>query len=129
MFILAALWQALCRAVLSHSVLPDSLSPPGSSVHRILQVRILDWVALQADSLLTELPGKPSTESSEAKRVLVTLLLHFYAFFVFLVARHVGSQLPDPGIRPTLPALEGEVVTTGLPGKSLLFVFEEWLIV
>ena len=52
-------------------------SPPGSSVHGILQARILEWVAipspgdlsypgiepwspaLQADSLPSELPGKP----------------------------------------------------------------------
>ena len=52
-------------------------SPPGSSVHGILQARILVWVAipfsgdlpdpevepgssaLQADSLLSESPGKP----------------------------------------------------------------------
>jgi len=56
---------------------PADYSPPGSSVHRILQARILDWVAilfsrrssepggetgspaLQADSLLFEPPGKP----------------------------------------------------------------------
>jgi len=54
-------------------------SPPDSSVHGILQARILEWVpfpspgdlldlgvkprypALQADSLPSELPGKPST--------------------------------------------------------------------
>ena len=60
----------------------DSLdySPPGSSVHEILQARILEWVAisspgdlpdpgiqpgspaLQADSLLSEPPGKPQEE-------------------------------------------------------------------
>ena len=45
-------------------------SLPGSSVHGILQARILEWIAmhssrgssqstLQADSLLAELPGKP----------------------------------------------------------------------
>ena len=56
---------------------PIDCSPPGSSVHGILQARILEWVAipfstdlsslgielwslvLQADSLLSELPGKP----------------------------------------------------------------------
>ena len=56
---------------------PMDCSPPGSSVHRILQARILEWVAmpsprgssqprdeprspeLQADSLLSE-PGKPN---------------------------------------------------------------------
>ena len=53
-------------------------SPPGSSVHGILQASILEWVAipfsgdlpdpgieprspaLQADALLSEPPGKPS---------------------------------------------------------------------
>ena len=66
----------------SHSVVSDSLQPrdccqPGSSVHGILQARILEWVvvpfsrdssqarieprspALQADSLPSEPPGKP----------------------------------------------------------------------
>ena len=56
---------------------PIDCSPPGSSVHGILQARILEWVAmpsskvssnpgmelrspsLQADSLLSEPPGKP----------------------------------------------------------------------
>ena len=56
-------------------------SPPDSSVHGILQVRILEWVAipspgdlpdpgiepgspaLQADSLPTELSGKPGFPS------------------------------------------------------------------
>ena len=56
----------------------DSSSPPGSSVHGIFQVRILEWVAIfspgdlpdrgikphhlhrLADSLLLEPPGKPT---------------------------------------------------------------------
>ena len=56
---------------------PMDCSPPGSSVHGILQARILEWVpfpspgdlpnpgikprspALQADSLPSEPPGKP----------------------------------------------------------------------
>ena len=66
----------------SHSTLCDSMdySPPGSSVHGILQARILEWVAisssgdlpdpgiepgsssLQADSLPSEPPGKPINE-------------------------------------------------------------------
>ena len=38
-----------CCAVLSHSVVSDSLQPldcnaPGSSVHGILQAKILEWV-------------------------------------------------------------------------------------
>ena len=57
---------------------PMDCSPPGSSVHGILQARILEWVAcpplgdfpnpgieprspaLQSDSLPSEPPGKPS---------------------------------------------------------------------
>ena len=67
----------VCRSVVSDSVTPMDCSPPGSSVHRILQVRILEWVAilspgdipdlgikprppvLQAYSLPSEPPGKP----------------------------------------------------------------------
>ena len=71
--------QALVRA--NHSIVSDSdpvdCSPPGSSGHGILQVRILEWgaisssrgssqprdqtqvSALQVDSLPSEPPGKP----------------------------------------------------------------------
>jgi len=38
--------------------------------------------------------------------------------FSFLAMRQVGILAPQPGIELTLPALEGEVLTTGLPGKS-----------
>ena len=50
---------------------PMDCNPPGFSVHGIVQARILEWVAvplpgikpeslaLQADSLLSEPPGKP----------------------------------------------------------------------
>ena len=34
--------------------------------------------------------------------------------------RHVESQLPDQGLNLQRPALEGKVLTTGLPGKSPL---------
>ena len=62
-------------------------SPPGSSVHGILQARILEWLpcppagdladpgiehrspALQADSLLAEPQGKPSYRSDLNDRV------------------------------------------------------------
>ena len=74
-------------SLLSHSVMSDSCNPmdcslPGSSVHGILQARILEWLpfyspgylpdlgieprspALQTDSLPTELWEKPSYPSS-----------------------------------------------------------------
>ena len=48
--------------------------------------------------------------------------------FGFLALRHVGGILaPWPGIEPAPPALKGEVLTTGLPGKSLIFFLIEHL--
>ena len=69
------------KALVTHSCLtlcnPRDCSPAGSSDHGILQARILKWIAipssrdlphpgieprppyLQADSLSSELPGKP----------------------------------------------------------------------
>ena len=42
------------------------------------------------------------------------------------LASHVeacGILAPQQGIEPTPPALEGEVLTTGPPGKSLVLFF------
>ena len=75
---------------LSHVRLCDPMdcSPPGSSVHGILQARILEWVAmpfsrgssrlkdqiwspaLQAASLLSEPSGKPHTNCCRGKQAL-----------------------------------------------------------
>ena len=75
---LCALVTQLCPILFD----PIDCSPPGSSVHEILQSRILEWVAipfsrgfpdsgikpgslaLQADSLPSEPPGKPTTHKS-----------------------------------------------------------------
>ena len=35
---------------------------------------------------------------------------------------HVGLLVPQPGIQPAPPALEREVLTTRLPGKSQITV-------
>ena len=44
----------------------------------------------------------------------VTILFRFW-FFYFEVC---GISAPQPGIKPTAPALEGKVLTTGSSGKS-----------
>ena len=49
----------LCYAVLSHSIVSDSLrsvdcSPPGSSVHGIFQARKLEWFAIPALKWMNE---------------------------------------------------------------------------
>ena len=82
--VLTTLWHVCTRAKLLQSCLtlcdPMDCSPPGSSVHEILQGRILEWVAMtsskgsswprdrthvsllhwQAGSLLLAPPGKPT---------------------------------------------------------------------
>ena len=42
--------------------------------------------------------------------------------FWFFGREACGILAPRPGIKPALPALEGKVLTTGLPGKSPRFV-------
>ena len=52
----------------------------------------------------------------------VTILLLFFMFWIF-GQEACGILVPWPGIRPTPPALESEVLTTGPPGKSLTIFF------
>ena len=57
---------------------------------------------------------------------LLNLLHHcfcFLCFKFFLAVRHVGLLAPWPGIEPTSPALEGEVLITEPPGISLRILF------
>ena len=76
--LLSQLWSTLCD--------PTDCSPPGSSVHGILQARILEWLpfhspgdfpdpgieprspALQEDSLSSEPPGKSKPEHLSARQ-------------------------------------------------------------
>ena len=49
-----------------------------------------------------------------------SVLWGFFVLFCFAVFCHqaCGILAPQPGIEPTPPPLEGEVLTTGEPGKS-----------
>ena len=49
--------------------------------------------------------------------VTILLLVLCFGFFGFEVCRILA---PQPGIKLSSPALEGEVLTTGLSGKSLI---------
>ena len=93
---------------------PIDCSPPGSSVHGILQARILKWVAipffrgssrlgdwtqspaLQPDSLLSEPPGKP----------YITLLLISHSVMSLRVHNSLWphglqhTRLPCPSVSP-----------------------------
>ena len=61
----------------------------------------------------------------------VTRLLLFYVCLLLLVFFFFGHEAsgilaPRTRIKPTTLALEGEVLTTGLPGKSLTPSFLFW---
>ena len=51
-FIFAVILQSIHRSVMYGSFYPMDCSPPGSSVHGILQVRILEWVAISFSKIL-----------------------------------------------------------------------------
>ena len=53
--------------------------------------------------------------------VVLRLLVEVHGL-CFLVA--CGILAPRPGIEPSSPALEGGVLTTGPPGKFLIFYIE-----
>ena len=81
---------------------PMDYSLPGSSVHGILQVRILEWVVipdpgikpgsptLQADSLLFEPPGKPSIVLNFQMNIGIT------SMFVKILYSQATSSLKSP---------------------------------
>ena len=53
-------------------------------------------------------------------KVLLNLLQYCFCFmFWFLVREACGILAAPPGVKPASPALEGEVLTTGSPEKSL----------
>ena len=49
----------------------------------------------------------------------------FWFFFFFFLFGHkaFGILVPWPGIESAATALEGRVLTTGLPGKSQIYEF------
>ena len=52
--------------------------------------------------------------------VFIKFTTTWFQFYAFLFWGHdtYGISASQPGIEPTLSALEGEVLTTGSPGKS-----------
>ena len=98
---------------------PMDYSPPGSSVHGILQPRLLEWVAmassrgssqprspaLQANSLLSEPPGKLNNTGVGCLSLLQGISLTQTSNRGFLHCRHTLYQLSYQGSphQPLLP--------------------------
>ena len=107
---------------------PMNCSPPGSSIHGILQARVLEWVAipfsrgssrptsptLQADSLPSELQGRSSNilpHSNVTGRMLTLIHLRHRTSpsvqtrlpHAALLQPHLLSFCPDPFLSPRQP--------------------------
>ena len=48
--------------------------------------------------------------------------------FRFFSSESCTNLAPQPGIKPATPALEGEVLITGLPGKCLKLTFKKLIL-
>ena len=88
---------------------PIDCNPPGSSVHGILQVRILEWVAVPISrrsswprdrtqvSCIDSLPSGPPEKP-----------------------KNIGVDLPNPGIELGFPALQADSLPAELPRKTMV---------
>ena len=73
---------------------------------RASQLRVVHW------------PWLPPYPSPDAVQVFITSSCPLLFFFFFFATAH--RIFPDEGIKPVSPEVEAEVLTTGLPGKSVL---------
>ena len=97
--------------------------PTDYTVHRILQGRILEWVAF------------PCSRGSSQPRDRIQISYIAGGFFTSLATREAqeywsGSpmpspaDLPDPGNQSGSPALQVDSLPTELPGENFWFIFE-----
>ena len=77
---------------MSDSLRPTDCSPPGSSVHGILQARILEWIAMPSSRREEIEPSRDGTHVSYASCVGRRVLYHWH---------HLGS-LPKTHPHPNL---------------------------
>ena len=91
-------------------------SPPGSSVHGILQLRILEWVAI---SLLQGIfPTQGSNPGLPHCRWILYQLNHAGSPRTLeWVAYPFSTDLPNPGIEPRSPTLQVDSLPSKPPGK------------
>ena len=79
--------QSVCRfscSVVSDSCDPIDCSPPGFSVHGILQARILEWVAILPISVLLsnqKLEPIIQSEVSQKEKHQYSILTHIYGIY------------------------------------------------
>ena len=118
--------QGMC-AVLSRSVVSDSLWPHGLQPTRLLcpwisQARILEWVAMPASRgssqprVITN-PGLPYR-----RRILYCLSHQGTPKILEWVAYPFSRDLPNPGIKPGSPALQADSLSAELPATPCMYM-------
>ena len=93
-------------------------SPPGSSVHGTIQVRILKWV---------HFPFSMGSSQPRDRTHISCIAGRFFTSWTTREAQKYWSgcptpspgDLPDPGIEPGSPALEADSLPTELSGNNI----------
>ena len=67
-------------------------------------------------------PFHTPTNGAQGFQFIYILSNTCYFLFLFFGPEARGILAPRQGTEPAPPALEGEVLTTGSPGKSLVFL-------
>ena len=105
---------------------PIDRSPPGPSIHGILQARTLEWVAIsfskrnyrkkESEVSCVRLFVTPWTVAYQAPPSMEFSRQECWTGLLFPSA----GDLPDPGIEPRSPTLQADALLSELPGKPLL---------
>ena len=75
-------------------------------------------------SPLKQLSAIPPQNTCTHTHTFIFIYFYYYYYFIFCLLHSLCQILvPRPGIEPTLHPLEGEVLITGPPRKSLLLIF------
>ena len=119
---------------------PMDCSPPGSSVHGILQVRILEWVAMPSYkgssqprdwTQVSYIAGRffTSWATREASSLIqplklctshLILIFHYYLKQFFGLTMTFRILAPQPGVEP-VPRWSLGILTAGLPQECLIW--------
>ena len=113
---------------------PVDCSPPGSSIHGILQARILEWVAIFFSSKLTCVLSRLKVKVKSLSRVQLFATPGTIAGQALLCKEFSRQEcwsglpfpspgdLPHPGIEPRSPALQTDSLPSEPPGKPVVVV-------
>ena len=121
LLIISLLYAGLGCSVLSNSLQPYGLySPPGSSVHGILQERVLQWVTMPYSGGSSQ-PRESNPGLPHCGWILYWLSHQRSPRTLEWVAVPPPGDLLDPGTKPGFPALHVDSLPAELPGKSVLY--------